>query len=114
MEIKKGIGVSPGVVVGTAIVLDAEDFVVPRREVDPRNVPAEIERLKSALARSVTDLGGLRDESVATAGKEIGSIFDFHLGVLNDKSLVQRVIKEIQDKRTTAEYSVSLVMREYA
>ena len=34
MEIKKGIGVSPGVVISTAVVLDAEDLVIPKRHVD--------------------------------------------------------------------------------
>ena len=31
MEIKKGISVSPGVVISTAVVLDAEDLVIPKR-----------------------------------------------------------------------------------
>ena len=42
MEIKKGIAVSPGVVISTAVVLDAEDLLVPERHVDPSEVPAEI------------------------------------------------------------------------
>ena len=34
MEIKKGISVSPGVVISTAVVLDAEDLVIPKRLVE--------------------------------------------------------------------------------
>ena len=49
MEIKKGIGVSPGVVVCTAIVLDAEDLVIPKRQVDATQVPLEIERFHQAF-----------------------------------------------------------------
>ena len=33
MEIKKGIGVSPGVVISTAVVLDAEDASHSRRAI---------------------------------------------------------------------------------
>ena len=44
MEIKKGIGVSPGVVISTAIVLDAEDLVIPKRHVDEGQIAGEIER----------------------------------------------------------------------
>ena len=51
MEIKKGIGVSPGVVISTAIVLDAEDLRIPKRIVEAKQVPAEIERLNQALKR---------------------------------------------------------------
>ncbi len=40
MEIKKGIGVSPGVVISTAVVLDAEDLLIPKRSVDPDDRPS--------------------------------------------------------------------------
>ena len=52
MEIKKGIGVSPGVVVGTAVVLDAENIVVPKRQIVVEQLPAEVERFKTAIAKS--------------------------------------------------------------
>ena len=61
MEIKKGIGVSPGVVIGTAIVLDAEDVIVPRRQVEASQIPAEIARLKDALLAGSAELMQLRD-----------------------------------------------------
>ena len=41
MEIKKGISVSPGVVIGTALVLDAEDLLIPKRFISPDQVPAD-------------------------------------------------------------------------
>ena len=94
MEIKKGIGVSPGVVIGTAVVLDAEDLVVPRRRVEPAETPAEIERLARAITESSSELVELRDSVVAKHGKEIGGIFDFHLGLLKDKSLLKQIVGE--------------------
>lgn len=113
MEIKKGIGVSPGVVIATAVVLDAEDLVVPRRHVDAGQVAKEIQRLGDAIAHAVVDLTKLRDEVTGVHGKEIGGIFDVHLGLLRDRSLVNQVVAEIQNQQTTAEYAVSVVMRKY-
>jgi phosphotransferase system enzyme I (PtsI) len=113
MEIKKGISVSPGVVIATAVVLDAEDLVVPRRHVDAGQAAKEIQRLGDAIAQAVVDLTKLRDEVSAAHGKEIGGIFDVHLGLLRDKSLVSHVVGEIQTQQTTAEYAVSLAMRRY-
>jgi phosphotransferase system enzyme I (PtsI) len=113
MEIRKGIGVSPGVVIATAVVLDAEDLVVPRRHVDAGEIPKEIRRLGEAIAQAVVDLTKLRDDVTGTHGKEIGGIFDVHLGLLRDKSLVNQIISEIQSQQTTAEYAVSVVMRKY-
>jgi phosphotransferase system enzyme I (PtsI) len=111
MEIKKGIGVSPGVVIGTAVVLDAEDLVVPRRQVGADETGGEVERLGKAIADSAADLVELRDNFVAKHGKEVGGIFDFHLSILKDKSLLKEIITEITKNRSSAEYAVSTVTR---
>src|SRR5437016_10880787 len=114
MEIKKGIAVSPGVVISTAVVLDAEDLVIPSRRIAPKDAPAEIERLGRAIAESVVHLTKLRDEVTAKHGREIGNIFDFHLGILKDKSLLKQITGEISTRHASAEYAVSVVMRRYA
>src|SRR5258707_15821457 len=114
MEIKKGIGVSPGIVISTAVVLDAEDLVIPKRRVDPSQVEGEIDRLQHAIAISAEDLIQLRNATTAKHGKEIGGIFDFHLGILRDKSIIKQIIKEIKDENSTAEYAVRSVMHLYA
>lgn len=114
MEIKKGIGVSPGVVISTAVVLDAEDVLVPKRQVDAENVSEETHRLAEGIGRASGDLKVLRDDVTAKHGKDIGGIFDFHLGLLKDKSLVKQFDAEIKNNHSTAEYAVSTVMRRYA
>jgi phosphotransferase system enzyme I (PtsI) len=114
MEIKKGIGVSPGVVVGTAIVLDAEDLVIPRRLVPPEQMINEIDRFEQALAASVAEVDELRKTVHESHGKEIGGIFDFHLGILRDRSLLRQIVTEIKTQHNTAEYAVSVVIRRYA
>ena len=53
MEIKKGIGVSPGVVISTAVVLDAEDVLVPKRQVDAGQVRILQDELASETAEGV-------------------------------------------------------------
>src|SRR5579864_3179209 len=114
MEIKKGIGVSPGVVISTAVVLDAEDLLIPKRQVEPEQVPRETERLDQATQDSLAELAKLRDSVTAKAGKEVAGIFDFHLGVLRDQSTLKQIIDEVKKNLTTAEYAVSTVMRRFA
>jgi phosphoenolpyruvate-protein phosphotransferase (PTS system enzyme I) len=114
MEIKKGIGVSPGVAISTAVVLDAEDLVVPKRQVPAAEVEHEVERFTQALQGAVSKLQNLRSDAVKHQGKEIVGIFDFHIGILNDKSLIDPVLAEIRKNRSTAEYAVSSVMHRYA
>lgn len=113
MEIKKGIGVSPGVVISTAVVLDAEALVIPRRSIPPTEVAAEIERFGRAAAITIVDLQKLRDEVTGKHGKQIGAIFDFHIGLMKDPNLTNPVINDIKTQFVTAEYAVSTVMRRY-
>jgi phosphoenolpyruvate-protein phosphotransferase (PTS system enzyme I) len=114
MEIKKGIGVSPGVVIGTAIVLDAEDLVIPKRQVAAAETPGELRRLDQALEAAGAKITEQRDAMTKQYGDDIGKIFDFHLGLLKDKTLIGQIKAEIETQRSTAEFAVSTVMRKYA
>ncbi len=114
MEIKKGIGVSPGVVISTAIVLDAEDLVIPKRSVPADQIANEVVRFNAAIESSSAQLVVLRDQITEKYGKEIGGIFDFHLGVLKDRAILRQVQTEINSHKATAEYAVSSVIRKYA
>lgn len=101
-------------VISTAVVLDAEDVLIPKRNIDPSAVPAETQRLGNAIAESVVELTKLRDSTTAEHGKQIGQIFDFHLAVLCDRKLTDQILAEISQNHTTAEYAVSVVMRRQA
>jgi len=114
MEIKKGIGVSPGVAISTALVLDADSLVIPRRKITADRADAELERFRQALDQTILELSGQRDELLANQRKEIAGILDFHIGVLKDNSLIDQVNAEIRDRFGTAEYAVNSVMRNYA
>lgn len=114
MEIIKGIGVSPGVTISTAVVLDAEDIAIPRRTVPPEQVEQEMERLRLAIAQAREDLKRFAEEIRAKHGKEIGGIFDFHVGLLSDPSLEKQMSEAGRDQQITAEYAISVVMRRLA
>src|SRR5687768_6911356 len=114
MEIKKGIGVSPGVVISTAVVLDAEDLLIPKRRIERDQAAAELDRLGKAVAEAVVDLTKLRDDVTTKHGKEMGVIFDFHLGPLRDRTLQGQIVSEIKNNLVTAEYAVSVAMRHFA
>ncbi|MFP3937893.1 MAG: phosphoenolpyruvate--protein phosphotransferase [Phycisphaerae bacterium] len=114
MKVKKGIGVSPGAVVATAIVLDTEEFEIPERHVPVDNAQAELDRLKRALAVSKKEILDLRKRTSERLGKETAGIFDFHLGLLEDKQLFKQFSDTILNGHVTAEYAVANVLRGYA
>ena len=114
MKIKKGIGVSPGVAVASAVVVDTEEFDIPHRHVPVDLAQAEAARLKKAVAISRKEILDVRKRTAERIGKETASIFDFHLGLLDDKVLQKKFSDMILSGHVTAEYAVATVLRGYA
>ncbi|MBL7220694.1 MAG: phosphoenolpyruvate--protein phosphotransferase [Phycisphaerae bacterium] len=114
MKTKKGIGVSPGVAIAPAAVIDAEEFDIPERHVPAEMAQGEIARLRKAVSLSKTDILALQKRTGEQIGKETASIFDFHLGLLKDKVLLKKFIDTIMEDHVTSEYAVAAVLRGYA
>ena len=89
MKIKMGIGVSPGVAVSRAVVVDTEEFDIPQRHVPVDQARAEFARLRKALGVSRNEIRDLQKRAADRLGKETASIFDFHLGLLGDAVLTR-------------------------
>lgn len=114
MKIKKGIGVSPGVAIAQAVVMDAEDFDIPERHVPEERAGAEVSRLRKAISISKKEILDLQKRTARRIGKETASIFDFHLGMLSDKELLKKFTDTITRGNVTSEYAVATVLRGYA
>ncbi|MGA2265650.1 MAG: phosphoenolpyruvate--protein phosphotransferase [Phycisphaerae bacterium] len=114
MKMKKGIGVSPGVSIAPAVILDTEEFDIPERHVPVDHAQAELSRLRKAIALSKKEVQDLRKRTADQIGKETASIFDFHLGLLDDKVLTKKFSDTILGGHVTAEYAVATVLRGYA
>ncbi len=107
MEVIKGIPVSPGVVVGRAFVLDETVRYVPYRTVGAEDVARQGERLTEAIEAAIEELARDRDRAAAELGPEPANIFQFHIGLLNDPTLIDHIRQRIETDKVTAEYAVS-------
>jgi phosphotransferase system enzyme I (PtsI) len=114
MKIKKGIGVSPGVGIAPAVVVDSEEFDIPERHVPVDHAQAELARLRQAIKISKNEIRDLKKRSTERIGKEAASIFDFHLGLLDDKVLNRKFTETVLSGHATSEYAVATVLRGYA
>ena len=114
MKTRKGIGVSPGVAIAPAWVLDTEEFDIQERHVPVDHAQAELGRLRRAVADSRRETQDLRKRAAEKLGKETASIFDFHLGLLEDKVLQRKFSDLVLGGHVTAEYAVANVLRGYA
>ena len=105
MITKKGINASPGVAIGPALVLDAEEYRIPRRTIDPSEVPAEIRLLDAALQTSRQEVAELRVAATRKLGDQTTAIFAFHEEFIADKLLRAAVIDGIEKNNYTAAYA---------
>lgn len=107
MEQVQGIAVSPGIVFGPAFVIGEAEKHVPRREVPARERAAEVVRFDDAVLAAAAELGELRDRTARELGGEASKIFEFHLGLLKDPSLLDPIAAAIRDEGQNAEAAVA-------
>jgi phosphotransferase system enzyme I (PtsI) len=114
MEIKKGIAVSPGISIAESLIIDSEDYRIPRRQIDPSQRILEIQRTRNAFKDAIKELTKLETKQDGAEGGKIKDIFAVHLRFLHDRSLRKKITDYIQSDQVTAEYAVSTVLREIA
>lgn len=98
-----GIGVSPGLAVAPAVVLESHFPDVPDRSVSPEQVDTEIERLHAAVAGVVESLAALRERVRLRAGAEESRIFDAQMLMAQDPDFLAAVEHLIRQNRLSAE-----------
>ena len=96
-----GLGVSPGIGIGKALVLKrgARDL---RFRIPAARVAREIERLEKARQRSREQLEQIRSRIASSAGAEHAYLFDAQLLMLDDAMLIQRASDIIRTERLNA------------
>ncbi len=111
MEFVKGISVVAGIAIGKVLVLDVQDFLTHRRFIYDKEIPAEIQRFRDAVTKTVGDLSQLRDKVDSKVGEELALIFQAHIGILQDKIFQEDVENYIREQLLSAEYAVSTELR---
>ena len=113
METRKGIAVSPGVVIKDAFILESEGYRIPRHLIKEDEIPKEISRLEEATTAAWKEIEKLENRVSENLGSQIASIFATHKLMLQDELLLREFSKKVEEHKFSAEYAVSLVLRVY-
>lgn len=114
MQVFKGLGVSPGIVVGRALVIDDDLRAVHKRTVGESGVKTELARLDKAIKSATDELAAAQKTAKQEIGDEAVDIFRAHAAMLSDKYFIGPVRKLIEQERVVAEYAVSKAMGDHA
>ncbi len=110
----KGIGVSSGFAIGTVRILHSGDvFQIARQMVPPDMVVHEMARFEDALTKTRAEILGIRKKVSNQIGSESSDIFNAHLLILEDRTLIEDVISMVKKERVQAEYAFSKVIQRY-
>ena len=113
MEITyRGIGVSPGIAIGPALVFDVDRCEVPHREVT--DTKAELERLDAAIEATRQDLKLLYRQTARELGKTHADIFNAHLMLLEDVVIRQELTEQLDAQKVNVEHLLDQLAQKYA
>src|SRR5687767_10627875 len=102
----QGNGVSPGIVLGSALKIDNHNRVIRKMGIEVQRVEAEVRRFQRAVQTSREQLEVLKPRLEKKVGHEHSYILDAHLLMLEDQSLIAEIVSTIQGSRVNAEWAV--------
>src|SRR6185436_12984360 len=103
-----GTGVSAGIAIGTAQVLQRELPDIPHHIVADDQIDAEVARFKRAVDVARAQLNGIRARIPPDAPREAASFLDAHLLILDDPTISQTPIETIRQHRYNAEWALEI------
>jgi phosphotransferase system enzyme I (PtsI) len=108
-----GIGVSPGLVAGKAVILIQRAHVL-RYEIGIERLEQELGRLEASRKRSREQLVEIRSRVARRRGPELAAMFDAQLLMLEDPMLVPRAAQLVREQRVNADWAIQQVFEEFS
>jgi phosphotransferase system enzyme I (PtsI) len=113
-KIFRGIAVSAGVCRGKILVLHRARHVIARRELAENEVAGEISRFEKALLQTRQQVSEVQRKVAKSMGAAEASVFEAHLLMLEDRMLVDEVLRLIREQKANAEHAFHSVAERYA
>jgi phosphotransferase system enzyme I (PtsI) len=110
----RGVGVAPGIAHGVVFLHHPDDEEPPKRKLDESEIPGEIARFESALIATRAQILEMQQRIAEAIGAKDASIFDAHLMVVEDHTLIDEVLRALQRERWNVEFIFSEVANRYA
>ena len=110
----QGVGVSPGIARGTVFIYSPDEETPPSRHIAEREIPGEIARFETALIATREQIVEMQERIAVSIGAKDASIFDAHLLVVEDRTLIDEVLRTLARDRLNIEQVFKSVADRYA
>jgi phosphotransferase system enzyme I (PtsI) len=102
-----GLAVARGIAIGRAVLVASSRVDVAHYFLKPEQVPAEIERMRSARDAVMDELQRLQRDMPKDAPHELVALLDVHLMLLVDEELNASVVHWIKERLYNAEWALT-------
>jgi len=109
----RGIGVSPGVVIGPAFVMAREVPKIEERRISAEDVDREIARFEDALIETRRQIRSIQKDLAEGANIPDPGFLEAHLMVLEDRAFTEEVVNGVRDELKNVEVLVGDVAGQY-
>ena len=92
----QGVGVSPGLALGAIHVIRDDSDEVARRRIQAGEIPNEIGRFETALIQTRAQILEMQERIAESIGAKDAGIFDAHLLVVEDRTLIDEVLRKLE------------------
>ena len=110
----EGAGVSPGMACGKIHVVRDDLDDVPRYRIAPSQIPDEIGRFETALIQTRMQILEMQQRIAESIGAKDAAIFDAHLLVVEDRTLIDEVLRKLETDLCNVEWVFQEVATRYA
>ena len=110
----QGAGVSPGIAHGVIHVVRDDLDDVPRYPIEASQIPEEIGRFEAALIQTRMQILEMQQRIAESIGAKDAGIFDAHLLVVEDRTLIDEVLRKLEKDRCNVEWVFQEVATSYA
>ena len=110
----QGAGVSPGIAQGAIHVVRDDLDDVARYHIEPSQITNEIGRFETALIQTRVQILEMQQKIAESIGAKDAGIFDAHLLVVEDRTLIDEVLRKLQTDLCNVEWVFQEVASGYA
>src|ERR687883_106921 len=110
----QGLGVSPGLGHGIIHVVRDDLDDVARYHIEPAQIGNEIARFEAALVQTRVQILEMQQKIAEAIGAKDAAIFDAHLLVVEDRTLIDEVLRKLQSDLCNVEFVFQEVAKHYA
>ena len=110
----QGLGVGPGIARGIVFIHHPDDEEPPKRRIDESDIANEIVRFESALIATRAQILEMQQRIAEAIGAKDASIFDAHLLVVEDRTLIDEVLRTLEREKFNVEFIFAEVANRYA